>query len=201
MRKGPGAEGRASFPPLVVVEIKALACELPSASGIPLSRFSIPELKREAVARGIVASIGNTTLWRWLSEDAIRPWRSRSWMFPRDPDFTAKAGRVLDLYGRMWEGKPLGKRDFVISADEKTSIQARIRRHPTAPPSPGRSARVEHEYVRGGSLCYLAALDVHRARIFGRCEPRSGIGAFDRLVEQVMESQPYRSAKRVFVGD
>jgi hypothetical protein len=187
-----------SFPPLVVVEVKALACEIPFTSGLPLSRFSIGELRREAIERGIVANIGNSTIWRWLSEDAIKPWRSRSWIFPRDPDFTEKAGRVLDLYEGMWEGKPLGKRDYVISADEKTSIQARIRKHPTAPPSSGKPMKVEHEYARGGSLAYLAALDVHRCRVFGRCEQRSGIEPFDRLVSQVMEAQPYRSARRVF---
>lgn len=171
---------------------------MPHASGLPLSRFSISELKREAVERGIVASISETTLWRWLAEDAIRPWRVRSWIFPRDPDFASKAGRVLDLYQGEWEGKPLTKRDFVISADEKTSIQARVRAHPTAPPSPGRNMRLEHEYRRGGALNYLAALDVHRARIFGRCEERSGIESFDRLVAEVMSRQPYRQAKRVF---
>jgi len=40
------------------------------------------------------------TIWRWLTEDAIRPWTHRSRIFPRDPDFEAKASRVLDLYAR-----------------------------------------------------------------------------------------------------
>lgn len=183
---------------MVVVEVKALACELPSSLGIPLSRFSIPEIRREVVERGIVAQISDTTLWRWLSEDAIRPWRQRSWIFPRDPDFSRKAGRVLDLYQGIWRGKALSKRDFVISADEKTSIQARTRRHSTIPPQPGQNMRVEHEYVRGGSLAYLAAIDVRRLGVFGRCEEKSGIAPFERLVAQVMSQQPYRSAKRVF---
>lgn len=182
----------------MVVEVKALACELPQRFGVPLSRFSIPELRNEAIKRGIVAEVSGSTIWRWLSQDAIKPWRHRSWIFPRDPDFAIKAGRVLDLYHREWEGKPLTKRDYVISADEKTSIQARIRRHPSLPPSPGETMKVEHEYKRGGSLCYIAALDVHGTRLFGRCEERSGIEPFDRLVDQVMEAQPYRSAKRVF---
>ena len=72
--------GRGAFPPKVVIAIKALACELPYEHGLPLSRFSMSELKREAIARGIVASIGETTIWRWLSEDAIRPWNHRSWL-------------------------------------------------------------------------------------------------------------------------
>jgi hypothetical protein len=93
--------------------------------------------------------------------------------FPRDPAFEEKAGRVLDLYERCWQGKPLAKVDFVISTDEKTSIQARRRRHPSLAPAPHRSMRVEHEYVRRGAWAYLAAWDVHRAKIFGRCERTS----------------------------
>ena len=107
---------------------------------------------------------------------------------------------MLDLYARCWEGKALGKKDFVISADEKTSIQARVRCHPTLGPASCRDARVEHEYDRGGSLAYLAAWDVHRAKVFGRCEPTTGIEPFARLVDQVMVTEPYASARRVFLG-
>lgn len=148
--------------------------------------------------RGIVASIGQTTIWRWLSEDALRPWRYRSWIFPRADDFADKAGRILDLYEGLWAGKPLGPNDFVLSADEKTSIQPRTRTHSTLEPAPARPMRVEHEYERKGAWAYLAAWDVHRARVFGRCERKNGIQPFDRLVAQVMDQEPYRSANRVF---
>ena len=189
---------RWSFPPEVVVAVKALACELPARLGVPLSRLHVPDIVAEVAARGIVAEISGTTIWRWLCEDAIRPWKQRSWIFPRDPDFEAKAGRVLDLYARSWEGKKLGPRDFVVSADEKTSIQARIRCHPTLAPASTRDMRVEHEYDRGGALAYLAAWDVHRAKVFGRCEPTTGIEPFTRLVDQVMTTEPYASARRVY---
>ena len=178
--------------------MKALACELPSRLGVPLSRLHVPDIAAEVVARGLVAEISGTTIWRWLSEDAIRPWKCRSRIFPRDPLFEAKAGRVLDLYAREWEGKPLGKKDFVVSADEKTSIQARVRCHPSLPAAPGRRTRVEFEYERGGALQYLAAWDVHRAKVFGRCEETTGIEPFGRLVDQVMSAEPYVSARRVF---
>ena len=101
----------------MVVQVKALACELPSLAGVPLSRFSSAEIAHEVVRRGIVASISGATVWRWLDEDAIRPWQYRSWIFPRDPDFEAKAGRVLDLYHRQWNGRPLGKREYVLISD------------------------------------------------------------------------------------
>jgi DDE superfamily endonuclease len=118
--------------------------------------------------------------------------------FPAIPTFAAKAGRVLDLYEGRWKGSSLGRRDFVLSADEKTSIQARLRKHSSLAPTSGRSTRVEHEYKRGGAWAYLAAWDVHRAKVFGRCEKKTGIDPFDRLVAQVMSQEPYRSARRVF---
>jgi hypothetical protein len=189
---------RQSFPPEVVVSVKALACELPSRLGVPLSRLHVPDISAEVVSRGIAAEISGTTIWRWLSEDAIRPWRSRSWIFPRDAAFEYKATRVLELYAREWEGRPLGEADYVVSADEKTSIQARIRCHESLCAAPRRSRRVEFEYDRGGALQYLAAWDVHRAKVFGRCEQKTGIVPFGRLVDQVMSTEPYASARRVF---
>ena len=198
MRKSLEAGAQPAFPPSVVVDVKRLACELPSYSDVPLARFTIPELHREVLARGIVAQISGVTLWRWLSADALQPWRHRSWIFPRDAQFAEKAGRVLDLYARTWDGTPLGSNEFVISADEKPSLQARRRKHPTLAPGPARPMRVEHEYFRTGALTYLAAWDVHHAKLFGRCEPKTTIGAVDRLVEQVMTTEPYRSARRVF---
>ena len=198
MRSSHAAGDRRAFPPSVIVDVKALACELPKRLGLPLARWSFSELRQEVIAKGIVAEISGTTLWRWLSQDALRPWRHRSWIFPRDPLFAAKAGPILDLYHRRWRGKPLGKRDFVISADEKTSIQARRRKHPTLPAAPGRPIHVEHEYARAGAWAYLAAWDVHRAKLFGRCEGKTGIAPFDRLVAQVMAQEPYHSARCVF---
>jgi hypothetical protein len=153
-----------------VVQVKALACELPHRLGLPLSRLSLADIRQEVMAQGIVAQVSGTTLWRWLSADALRPWQHRSWIFPRDPDFASKAGRILDLYARLWDGEPLQSSEFVISADEKTSVQARRRKQPTLPPAAGRPMRVEHEYFREGAWSYLAAWDVHRAKLFGRCE-------------------------------
>jgi hypothetical protein len=186
------------FPPEVVVQVKALACELPASLGVPLSRLSTADIVREVQRHGIVATVSDKTVWRWLHEDAIRPWQHRTWIFPRDPDFAHKAGRILDLYARRWDGHPLTDEDFVLSADEKTSIQARLRTHPSTAPRAGQPMRVEHEYERGGAWAYLAALDVHRAKLFGRCERTTGIAPFDRLVTQVMSQSPYREARRVF---
>lgn len=187
-----------AFPPSVVVAIKALACELPHEHGLPLSRLSMTDIRQEAVRRGLVASVGQSTLWRWLSEDAIRPWTHRTWIFPRARAFESKAGRVLDLYHGEWAGKPLNPADCLLSTDEKTSIQARRRLPATLPAAAARPMRVEFEYERKGAWAYFAAWDVRRAKAFGRCETKTGILPFERLVAQVMDQEPYRSAPRVF---
>ena len=180
------------------MQVKALACELPATHHVPISRWSTSDLCRHVRQSGIVATISDSTIWRWLNEDALRPWQHRSWIFPRDPQFAVKAGRILDLYERVWEETPLKKDEFVLSADEKTSIQARRRRHCTYPAQPGRAMKVEHEYTRCGAWTYIAVLDINRAKLFGRCERKNGIVPFDRLVADVMSKSPYAKARRVF---
>jgi transposase len=179
-------------------QVTAIACELPATRGMPLSRWSSFELACEAIEAGVVVDISASTVARWLAADAIKPWQYRSWIAPRAPDFASKAAVVLDLYARVWDGKPLGAGDYVLCSDEKTSIQARCRCHPTLPPGRARMMRVEHEYDRGGALAYLAAWDVHRGQVFGHCAKTTGIAAFGQLVEQVMTTEPYASANRVF---
>jgi transposase len=178
--------------------ITALACTLPAETGIPLSRWSSTELATEAVTRGVVSAISPSTVRRCLHRAVIKPWQHRSWIFPRDPDFESKAARVLDLYARSWGGAPLGPHDYVISADEKSQLQALRRRHPGRPTGPGHPRQVEFEYRRGGTLAYFAAYDVHQARVLGTIAPKTGIQPFTELVAHVMTCEPYASARRVF---
>jgi hypothetical protein len=91
--------------------------------------------------------------------------------------------------------------DYVVCCDEKPSIQARQRKHRTLPATPTikRGHRVEHEYERHGALCYFAAWDARRAKLFDRCAPTDGIVPFDALIEQFMRVEPYSKAQRVFV--
>src|SRR3954453_18696734 len=188
---------RRSFPAPVVVEVKAMACEPPEAREVPLARWSSAELAAQAIAEGLVCSISASTVRRWLHADAIRPWQHRSWIFPRDPHFAFKAARVLDLYARVWDGVGLGEDEYVLSADEKSQLQALGRRHPELPPGPDRIRRVEFEYTRGGTLAYFGAYDVHRARLFDTIAPKTGIVWFEALVAKVMTCEPYASAARV----
>jgi hypothetical protein len=191
-----GAE-RLLFPPLDQALIHAMACEAIAETEEPLSRQSLADLVRRARV-SLDKKISRSTVWRMLHEAAIKPWQYEHWIFPRDPRFAEKAGPILDLYAGTWEGKPLGPKDYVLSLDEKTSIQARHRCHKEMPPEPKQSRRIETEYKRKGALQYLAAWDVHRGIVLGRCEPKTGIEPFGRLVDQILEQEPYGNSERLF---
>ena len=86
LRDQPRSGRPRQFAPTTVAEVKALACELPANSEIPLAKWSCPELTREAIARGLVVPVSASTVRRWLAKDAIiKPWQHRTWIFPRDP--------------------------------------------------------------------------------------------------------------------
>jgi transposase len=172
----------------------AVACELPSQRDLPLSRHFASSIREVVGTEGIPMSL--RTVQRILAENTLKPWRYQSWIHPRDPHFREKAEAILGLYEGVWQGRRLGADDLIVSADEKPSIQAR--RHGVVPPAPGRAGRVESDYKRCGAVQYLCAWDVRRGIPWGRCEAKNGIPAFDRLVDQVMATPPYRDARRVF---
>jgi hypothetical protein len=196
-RTNPAVGASPRFPPLDQALVKALACERVAQTDRPLSRQSLGDLANRASAE-LKKPISRTTVQRILDADAIKPWRYEHWISPRAADFFPKAACVLDLYDNHWEGEPLDPFERIISADEKTSIQARSRCCQTLEPGPDRPRRVENEYERGGALQYLAAWDVQQGIVMGRCESKTGIEPFGRLVQQVMEKPEYKEAPRVF---
>ena len=170
-----------------------MACEVVAETEEPLSRQSLADLVRRAQAT-LGKKISRSTVWRMLHEAAIKPWQYEHWIFPRDPAVCREGWADPRLVCGQWEGKPLGPKDYVLSMDEKTSIQARGRCHEEMPPEPKQSRRIEAEYERNGALQYLAAWDVHRGIVLGRCEAKTGIKPFGRLVDQVLEQEPYKDA-------
>lgn len=180
--------------------IVALACQLPAETGVPLSRWTGPELRREVEERGLVSTaVSESSLLRILAENPVKPWRYRSWITPRDPQFEEKASVILDLYQGFYQGEPLGPRDRVLSVDAKPSIQARGRLSPVVPAGPGQVMRVEHEYKRNGALALLACYDVREGTVTASTPRTTGIVPFMDLMATVMAKPEYRDAPRVFV--
>jgi transposase len=180
--------------------VVALACQLPAETGVPLSRWTGPELRRELEERGLVAvAVSDSSVLRILADNPVKPWRCQSWITPRDPAFEAKAAVILDLYQGFYQGEPLRPGDRVVSVDAKPSIQARRRVRPVRAAGPGRVMRVEHEYERGGALALLACYDVHEGTVTASTPATTGIVAFMDLMGQVMARPGYKDAPRVFV--
>jgi len=182
------------FPPDLVCQVKAPACQLPAEFDLPLSRFWRSELQRLVVARGLLAQISGATVWRWLHAHALRPGTQRSWIFPAAPDCAQKAGVVLELSHRCWQGAPLAADDYVLAADQKTQLQIRQRPHPSQPPEPHRPLRVDDHYRRHGTCAYPAACDVQRGQLCGQMLDQATRRAFDALVATVMRCPPYATA-------
>ena len=179
--------------------VVALACQLPAATGVPLAHWTGPELAAELTARGLASPMSPSSVLRILAEHPVKPWQYQSWIYPRDPDFEARAAIILDLYQGRYQGEPLGPADRILTFDAKPQINARRRLHPALPAAPGRPIRYEHEYKRQGSLALLAGLDVHTGRVFGSTPVTTGIKPFMDLAGQVLAQPEYTNASRVFV--
>ena len=117
----------------------ALACQLPAATGVPLSRWTAPELAAELAAQGLASPISPSSVLRILAEHPIKPWRYQSWIFPRDPGFAAKATVILGLYQGYYQGKRLCPGDQVISVD--ASLRSRPAPAATPPARPDVASR------------------------------------------------------------
>ena len=200
---GRGLDGLADLPrsgrprrisELTRAAVVALACQLPAATGVPLSRWTGPELLAEITRAGLGRQLSVSSVLRILAEHPVKPWQYQSWISPRDPDFAARASVILDLYQGVYQGRRLRPGDRILSVDAKPSIQARGRCRPTTPAARGKPVRVEHEYVRHGALALLAALDVHTGKVFAATPATTGITPFMDLMGQVTKRpDPYRA--------
>lgn len=88
----------------------------------------------------------------------------------------------------------------VVCTDEKTSIQALERIHPTKPTRPGLTERMEFEYKRHGTLCLIANLDVSTGRIIApSVGPTRNERDFAAHIAHTIDTDP--DAQWVFVLD
>lgn len=186
------------YGPRTVVQVKAIACELPAQHHLPFSRFSTSDIHEVLRREGVRPLPSRTTVWRILDKDGLRPWVYRTWIHKRAPDFLEKAGPILDLYTGTFQGKRLDPDDQVLCADEKTGIQVLERLVPTRPPIPNHSGKAEFEYRRHGTVTFVGALDVRKGRVFGTFPERNDAESFRAFVREVMAKEPYARARRVF---
>ncbi len=154
----------------------ALACTLPDDQGRSLAVWDCAELARQLVADGVVDRISRETVRRILRGHGLQPWRFHLWLrpaVPRDAAFFACVAALCLLLTR-----PLAPNEVVLSLDEKTSLQPRIRTAPTHPARAKQPVQVEHEYRRDGALHLFAAFDTRSGRVVGQCHRRKRAAEF-----------------------
>lgn len=191
----------ATFSPEQLVKLIALACEHPRASGRPLSQWSSRELVAEALKRGIVPTLCRATVSRLLAEAKIKPHLSRYWLNAEPADeaaFDAQVRAVCALYRQaaQWHARGI----HVVCVDEKSGLQALEHKYPAKPVKPGQVARIEHEYIRHGTLCLIANFNVATGQVLApSIGPTRTEADFLHHLQQTVASDPH--AQWIFVAD
>ena len=179
----PVQEHRGVFPPEVRAQVTAVACSLPRTTGTPLSRWSRAELARRVAQDPTLPRISASTVGRWLKAERLRPWRYHSWQHIHDPhEFLHRARPVLQAYGQA--RALLQQGIWLVSLDEKTSIQAREGEQPPRPALPGQPMRHEARYHRRGARHLFAGLSIADGKVYGMCRQRKCFADFQAFVQQ-----------------
>jgi len=164
--------------------IVATVTEVPPAADSHWTHRLLAEHLREPL--GISAS----QIGRILQALDVKPHRVRGWLNrPADPQFQAKAQAVCALYLNPPENT------ILLSGDEKTSMQAKSRKHPSRPIRPGRPERREFEYVRHGTVSLLAAMDVTAGTIHPKIIVRNDSDTFIEFLTEL--DQALNPAKKI----
>ena len=195
-------EHRGVFPPQVRAQVTAIACSLPKQEQVPLSRWSRAELARRIVQDKSLPSISPSTVGRWLKAERLRPWRYHAWQHIHDPaTFLERARPVLHAYA---SAKTLLRQGiWLVSVDEKTSIQAREGEQPPRPAQPGKPVLHESRYHRRGFRHLFAGLSIADGRVYGTCRQRKCFVDFQAFVQQeiIPEALRRRMHTVIFILD
>jgi transposase len=136
-------------------------------------------------------AISASTIGRWLRAEKIRPWRYHSWQHIHDPQqFLPRARPVLQLYACAQA--LLGEGTWLLSLDEKTSIQARQGEQEPRPALAGKPQLHASRYHRRGARHLFAGLSVAEGHVYGTCRTRKCFVDFQAFVQQVMLPEALR---------
>lgn len=190
------------FTPEQITHILALACEPPAQSGRPITHWTNKELADEAKKRGLVASISEAQVGRYLREAELQPHKSRYWLNAKEKDpqqFQHKVEEVCDCYV---EAPRLYREEntHTVCTDEMTGIQALERVAATLPMQPGQTECREFEYQRHGTTTLIGNFHVVTGQLLApTLGPTRTEANFVQHVAQTVATDP--KASWVFVVD
>ena len=174
---------RGVFPPQVRAQVTAIACSLPKQCQVPLSRWSRAELARRVAQDPTLPPISASTVGRWLKAERLRPWRYHAWQHIHDPvAFLHRARPVLEAYAQARALLQAGT--WLVSLDEKTSLQAREGEQPPRPARSDKPILHEARYHRRGARHLFAGLSVADGQVYGTCRSRKCFVDFQAFVQR-----------------
>jgi transposase len=166
--------------------IVSVAGARPDRQGVPLTRWSLPRLSRYLANEDIV-QVSPRHLGALLAEANLSFQRTRTWKASPDPDYEAKAARVLALC----ESPP--QDGAVVSFDQMGPVSLR----PTAGAGWARKGRPERQRAdynrRAGTRYVFGAFDVHSDRLRVRLRPRRRGSDNLAFMTQIRHSYPART--------
>jgi len=175
----------------VRAQVTAIACSLPKQSQVPLARWSRAELARRVSQDLTLPRLSASSVGRWLKAERLRPWRYHSWQHIHDPQtFLQRARPVLQAYAQAQVLLRAGT--WLVSLDEKTSIQAREGEQPPRPARPGKPMRHEARSHRRGARHLFAGLSVADGQVYGTCRERKCFVDFQAFLQQVIIPEALR---------
>lgn len=177
---------RDRFPPLARVRIENLACSKPAEHGLSLTHWSARTLQREITRQEILDTIHYTTVARILAAASLQPHRWRYWKTTLwNPSTIQRASRLLWCYERVdWL---LERGILVICLDEMPNLQVLERDGPARGMVPGQIEQQAFDYVRHGTVNFLATMTVHDGRMWSECLERNNGEHFRPALQQMLD--------------
>ena len=127
--------------------------------------------------------------------NGLKPHLVRTFKLSRDPHFEEKLIDVVGLYLNPPE------KALVISADEKSQIQALDRTQPSLPLIPGRCGTMTHDYKRNGTTTLFAAIDMLQGKVIASCMPRHRHQEWIKFLKQIDRETPADLALHLIVDN
>lgn len=189
-----------TFTPEQLCRMVALACELPSVYGRPITHWTPRELRDEVLKQGIVDSISERHTGRILATRDLRPHKSHYWLNGK-PD--EEKDEKIQVIRQLYEDAPRQADEGVLtmSLDEKTGIQALERASPHKPMKPGLDEKIEYNYDRHGTQALLAGLNVATGHVIGECRDTRTEEDFVEFVTSIQETYPDQKQYKFIVDN
>ncbi|MCC6507083.1 MAG: IS630 family transposase [Aquimonas sp.] len=127
--------------------------------------------------------------------NGLKPHLVKTFKVSNDPHFEEKLRDIVGLYMNPPENA------LVLSADEKTSIQALDRTQPSLPLVKGRCGTMTHDYKRNGTTTLFAAMELVHGEVIATCMQRHRHQEWIKFLAMIDQQTPRELDLHVIVDN